>query len=290
LSRLLICAVVLISVTTLAARPLQGAVVTLGGVNHVGYLSISGINTEEVQPNSGLPGSKNLQYPHYFNPNLGTTGLWDFVVAERLSSTSVYAEESNFAVIGKNITDANFSSTNLGQINFGQPLTGVGQEMVVLTPSDFALNFSELSPLTYNAFRNSNNEFSWDYVAESIAIGSPVSLTYQNGVLTSIDGSLNLGLSVRLLGNDALKFRLGDSNGPIATFDGTLSFSSDRFAFAIDESQDVFSAFGTLEDVRMVFNRRGTLDGVTAVPEPTSALLVVTSAVALLRRRRRKFV
>jgi hypothetical protein len=254
----------------------QAEIVSLSGTDHVGYLSASGINTELVQPNSGLPGSKALQYPYYFDPMRGTNGLWDFVVAERLSSASTYVEQSSFSVLGKSVTDSNFGSTNFGQINFSQPVGGVGQEIISIAATDLNLNLLELSPRTYNAFRNSNNEFNWDYTIESLSLATPLNLTYQNGVLSSIDGSLAIGLAIRLAGNDSLKFKTGSSTGPVASFDGNLVFAGNTFAFAIDETQNVSTAFGDLDNIRLAFTRSGSISSVSTIPEPTSGVLLLT--------------
>ncbi|MEM9883548.1 MAG: PEP-CTERM sorting domain-containing protein [Planctomycetota bacterium] len=266
--------------------------ISLSGNDHTGYLSLSGVNNEGVEPESGLPGSKNLGMPFFFDTNQGTAGLWNYIVAVPLSGDSVYAEESTPGVTagGKGINHAQFSSTTFGSIDYdNSSLTGIGTETISLNTSNVNLDLAAFGPLNqvYGA-TNPNNEFAWDYVIETQAISSSgLELTFTGGQLTSIDGGLDVGIAVRFLGNDALKFlelNAPTSPGPVATYDGSLDFVGDQFVFDVDITQDVSSALGDLANTRLVFNRSGSI---SAVPEPTSLLLTLAGAIGVVSRRRR---
>lgn len=266
--------------------------ITLGGDDHTGYLSLSGVNNEPVEPESGLPGSKDLGMPFFFDSTQGTAGLWNYIVAVPLSGDSIYAEEVTFGVTagGKGVNHAQFASTTFGSIDFDDSvLTGSGTETLNFDASDVNLDLSPFGPRN-EAYgpTNPNNEFNWDYVVESQSISSPeLVLTFESGQLTSIDGALEIGIAVRFGGNDGAKFREAGTSafaGPIETYDGLLTFAGDQFAFDVDVTQDVSSFLGQLTGTRLVFNRSGSI---TAVPEPTSLGLTLVGVVGLVSRRRR---
>lgn len=257
------------------------ATIGLSGNDHTGYLSYANVNNEATEPN-GQNGAKNFDYPYYFDSN---QGLYVVIAAEPLSTASVYAEESTFTVLNKDVTDVDFGSSNFGTITYDEGLlSGSGVETLSLGANAFDIDLTDFSPL--GSPRNVNNEFAWDYVIETQSIGATVpELTFNNGVLTGINGQLNVGVAVRFFGNDFAKFQV-EGGGAVATFDGTLTFAGDQFVFDIDETQNVQSFLGALSDTRLVFNRQGSIAAV--VPEPSSAVLLIGAALGWSLQRRRR--
>lgn len=262
-----------------AAGQAKAVDVPLSGTGHTGYLSFSGLQTEQTEPKT--PGGKDFDYPYYLNTNYP---LYDMVVAEPLSADSVYAEEAANTVLGKTITDADFGDSSFGSISYdGLSLTGVGSETVSVSADDVTLDLTMFSPL-YSP-RNIDNEFAWDYVVETQSLASPsLDLSFTEGALTGIDGELEIGVSVRFLGSIAFQ----DGAGGVLTYDGTLVFSGGDFEFDVEVVQDAVTALGPVTDTWLVFNRSGGISAV--VPEPASlALASLASTVALgaVRSRRR---
>ncbi|MEM7453203.1 MAG: hypothetical protein AAF456_02500 [Planctomycetota bacterium] len=267
-----------------------GDLVSLSGAGHNGYLSLSGVNTEGVEPESGQPGSKNLDMPFYFDPSRGASGLWVYLVGTPLSSQSVYAEESDPSLSGfggKSVTHSMFGHSSFGNIDYDpSAITGVGQETISLFESDFQIDLSSFSPRNeFYGATNPDNEFNWDYVVETLGFsGAAPTMTFDDGKLVSIDGSIDVGLAVRFAGLDAAKFRTGSASGPVATYDGTLTFSGSTFSFDVDETQSVFTLLGEIDNTRLVFNRSGRIAG---IPEPGSFILLTGLFVLAAGRRSR---
>lgn len=255
------------------SSPAQIQTLNLQTVNGTGGVYITNVNNEAVEPNSGLPGSKNFDYPYYFDPNQGTGGLYVVIVAEQLSATTTYAfEEANFTIENKTVTDPDFGVFSFGQLSWDASLlTGSGTEFLGPGLFSLTLDLSAFSPL--NSPRNVNNEFAWDYAATATN-PTGTGLTFTDGVLSSVDFTADIAVSVRLLGNPGLAFA--------NTYDGSVTFAGDSFVFDVDVTQDNASAFGTLTDTHLVFDAAGNMP----VPEPTSALLLLGAATGLTLARR----
>lgn len=253
-----------------------------------GSLYLSNINNETVEPNSGLPGSKNSDYPYYFD---SSQGLWVFIADEQLSAgTSYIFEETNFTVLKNGATDNDFGIFDVGDISYDDSLlTGSGIE--VLAPGDFTLTLdgSDFSPL-FSPRKDtglpgggaSSNEFAWDY---DIASSSPsgTGLTFVNGHISSIDFTANIAVTPRFFGNPNPPFAFGSS------YDGTVTFSGAGFVFDVDVIQDNTSALGALSDTHLVFNAAGNISSV--VPEPSTyagILGLVTLVFCIFRKQKRR--
>lgn len=269
------------------AFPAQAATVSLTGSNSGGYLAFDRFNNEVVEPNSGLPGSKDFDYPYYFDPSLGSSGLWVMLVADKLSADSIYPQESQFTVYNKTVTDADFSISNIGSVSFADGLlSGVGQEVIGTDQLTLTLSDSDYSPLPKP--RNVDNEFAWTYTLTPSNLQG-AGLTFLDGVLTSIDFVADLKVDVNFLGNTAPPFRMT----PGFSQSNALTFSGGSFAFSFDVVQTQNSALGVIENPRLVLNRFGSVDQVTPVPEPSTYLLMLAGVGVLaigssVRARRRR--
>lgn len=273
-----------LSLTSIAllTAPLVAATRTidLAGDDHTGYLSMSNVKnwSTEAGAQAGLP-----DYPYYFNPGAGSGGadIWTSLVAEPLSAFSTYVEESSFTVQNKTITDVDFSTRSSGAISFDDAgITGQGTETVAASALTFNFNKMGFSP--FNSPHNAGSGFGnagWDYVINASNVAG-TGLTFTDGLLTSIDLTADIAVQVRFGGNASLAWA--------STYDGTLTFNGDSFAFNVNVFQDNLTPFGTFTDTRLVFNRGGTIGQVGSlfVPEPASALMLAMAAVAMIRRRR----
>jgi hypothetical protein len=261
----------------------QTTSVPLAGNNHTGYLALAGVKSFSTMPATSGTGNNVSLFPFYQE---GTT--WRTIVAEPLSAASVYPQESSFSVMNKSITDADFTSTNLGSFTHVSSLvTGIGTEVVPAAALSLTVNAADFSPFptVANGGHNTGSgfgNFAWDYVITPSNLQGN-GLTYENGVLISIDVTANIGVLPRFRNQE------GTTILPFANdYDGTVTFSSNGFQFNLDVTQDVGSAFGTFEDTRMTFNRAGSINAVVPVPEPAWLLggLVALMAVQLRKPRR----
>ncbi|MEM1226488.1 MAG: hypothetical protein AAGJ40_12375 [Planctomycetota bacterium] len=270
----------LLSLSYLVEGDACAATIGLSGNDHTGYFALSGVNTEDVEPESGLPGSKNLDTPFFFNTN---AGIWDYIVAVPLITTNDYSAFST-SVSGNGINDPNFSQSDFGSISYNASgLTNVGPESLGFTAGDVNLDLFDFGPANAGIYglHNPGNEFAWDFAVESLSAQGSPTLMFQDGDLISIDGVFDVGLAVRLGTSDLGKF-LTVANGPVATYDGTLTFAGDQFAFAIDSSQDVFAPFfGQLTGTRLFANRSGTISAAVAIPEPSALITLVFASVMI---------
>lgn len=286
----------LISLSMGIAFPVSAASLSLSGTDHTGYAAALGVNPEfngftddpSTISNPNNPHKPSAGMPYYYDT---TKNMWTWLVTTPLSSSNDYSGLGIGTVRGTASNDVNFGTTNFGSLTYddGHPATGT----ITIPASAFAFNLADLGPM--NAFYGrtnyntaSNNEFNWDYAVYT-ATGN-VDLTFTNGVISSIDGTLNIGVAIRFLGMDAGAFASNPDfwmQAIPATYDGTLTFSGDTFAFDVDEEIPlVYSALGNLTNTRLVINRTGTIDGVSPVPEPSVALLGFLGSLALLRRKR----
>ncbi|MEM9703434.1 MAG: PEP-CTERM sorting domain-containing protein, partial [Planctomycetota bacterium] len=191
--------------------------------------------------------------------------------------------------------DADFNLSDVGTIDFDSSLlTGFGTE--IIAPGDLTLNLdaSEFNP--QNRTKLNDADFGFD-PSDPLGTVNPegrsnrnesalfagrlsltptnltgTGLTFQDGVLTSIDMDADVNLT----------------NGLI-NVDGGLTFSGTDFAFDIDDVQTT----GFARNVRTLLNRTATLDAVgtfsvAAVPEPgTMALCGLAGFGGLVVRRRK---
>ena len=234
-----------------------------------GGIYLTNVNNEEFEPNT--PSGKDFDYPYYFD---AIQGLWVVIASEPLNASYTYAyEEANFTVKNKTETAANPGSFSIGQVSWDDALlSGSGVEFLGF--SDFTLNLdgADFSPI--NSPRNVNNEFAWDY-GISVASFTSGQLTFIDGTLSSIDIDADIEVTPQFLGNPALGFT--------NSYDGTVAFSGNSFAFAVDVIQNNGSALGGLTDTHLVFDAAGSLVG---VPEPAATVVVfgLTAWLALFRR------
>ncbi|MEO1527277.1 MAG: PEP-CTERM sorting domain-containing protein [Planctomycetota bacterium] len=248
--------------------------VTLSGNDHRGFLSASGFKNwgTEAEALAGLP---DYAYAEI------APGLWTSIVAEPLSASSVYAEENSVSVQNKVVTDSDFATRSSGTIEYDATLlSGTGSEMIGASDLNVLIDAAAFSPLnsTHNAGSGFGNA-GWDYMISISNLGG-AGLAFNEGSLISIDLTADVSVLPRFGGNPALAFD--------RTFDGTLTFSGDQFAFDVDVTQDVGTPFGMFTDARLVFNRSGTIATVSAIPEPGIVLPLSLAAVCGLGRRRRR--
>lgn len=274
----------------------QAASVALSGSDASGYLAFSGYNNEFGGPDNYGGAEKNFQYPYFYNPN---KGYWEVIVAEKLSADASYAQEAEFEVLGKTITDADFAEFNVGSINYDEALlSGIGTENIAVEDLSLAIDTADFDPI--NGERNANatvaNEFAWTYtIAASNLTGG--GLTFTDGVLTNID--LQADLAVEVLLNNLPTLALDwdtDGNGVYGddlTQAASLSISGNQLAFNFDQITDGDSFFGSFEDARLAITRAGTIDAVAVseVPVPAAAWLFMSALsglVAVGRQRKNK--
>ncbi|MEM6472242.1 MAG: hypothetical protein AAF802_21960 [Planctomycetota bacterium] len=250
----------------------QGAVVELVGDDHHGYLSASGFKNWETEAAAvaGLP-----DYAYY---QVGPD-LWTSIVSEPLSATSIYAEESSFEVFNKTITDPDFQTRSSGSIEYDESLiTGVGVETIGIANLTVMVDGAAFSPL--NSPHNAGGGFGnagWDYVI-SISDVSGAGISFFDGTVQSID----------LTADVSVLPRFGGSFEFDGTYDGTLQIQGDQFQFDVDVTRDVGTIFGDFTGTRLVFNRGGTIAGVSAIPEPSMALPLALALVSVVGGRRRR--
>ncbi|MEM7083144.1 MAG: dockerin type I domain-containing protein [Pseudomonadota bacterium] len=227
--------------------------VALSGTDGTGFISLSELNNEVVEPNTDQPGSKQFDYPYYFDAN---SGLYVMLVAEPLSEASVYAEEAIFTVENKTITDADFGFFDFGLMSYDDALvSATGQSIVGPSDLTFELDGTDVSPIF--GPRNPNNEFGWSYRL-SVANVTGSGLTFEGGQLVSID----------LLGDIVVSVFFADQFEitPPFTESGSFRIAGNQLVFDLDQTQDLTTPLGLISDSRMVFNRSGTIEGI-ALPD-----------------------
>ncbi len=279
--RPLFAATLLVSVVA----PARAALLNLSGTGHTGYAASLGINPEPngfiedpfTIVNPANPSKSHYGMPYYFDTR---TNYWSWLVTTPLSSSNDYSSLGVGVVRGTASDDPSFGATNFGTLTYddGHPLNGT----LTVTSSAFSFDLSGLSPVNTAYNTSSNNEFAWGYGIHS-ASGS-IDLVFTDGVLTGLFGTLDIGAAVRAFGVPGFEMMMPGGGG-VATYDGTLTFSGNTFAFDVDEEIPLVSSpLGNLSYTRLVINRTGTIAGV--VPEPSTMLLGATGILALLRRRR----
>lgn len=246
------------------AIPTFAATLYLNGTDGSGFLSLSGVNSESVEPNTAEPGSKEIDYPYYLD---SASNVYEIIVAEPLSSGSTYQEESSQSVVNKSVTDADFGDFSLGTITYDAGLVSrSGTSVIAASEITLALDAGEFDPL--NTDRNVNNEFAWTYQINAQNLGGD-GLTFVDGILTDIDLVADIHVDVFFLGQPNLAMTPGFS-APAA-----LRIEGDRIRFSLDQTEDQQSPLGSLDGPRLTISRTGTFDGIGTTPlKPTSRTII----------------
>lgn len=255
----------------------------LTGSNATGYLAVTGVNTESVEPNSGLPGSKTFDYPYYFDSDIG---LWDILIAEKLSAASVY-EQDSLPVLNKTVTDADFASAIVGEIEFDDTLVNASGVSIV-SPANLLITLSDSDYSPKPKPRNVNNEFNWTYQITASNIQG-TGLTFIDGELTAIDLQADIQVDMWFNGQEAFALTPGFFQA------SALSINGNEFEFNLNVVETQNSPLGQLDDVQMVFNRAGVIDQVIAseevvedVPIPPAFLAALAVLLGWLGQKRIK--
>jgi len=256
---------------SLYAVPAYSAIqsIDLAGDDHTGYLSASNVKNwgSEAAALAGLPNYA------YFEVS---PGLWTSIVAEPLSASSVYAEESipGFTVLNKSITESDFATLSSGTIDYDDAgLTGSGTEVVGVSDITVTVDGAAFSPLNSpNNFGSGAGNAGWTYAITASGL-TGTGLTFEDGALSSAD--LIADISIELLFNGTLAFE--------ETYDGTLAVSGDQFSFDVNVTQDNTAPFlGSFSDTQIIFNRSGSI---AAIPEPGSAFAMLGIGWLLMKRK-----
>ncbi|MEN1680584.1 MAG: hypothetical protein AAGJ46_13425 [Planctomycetota bacterium] len=290
----------------------HAATVSLAGGNADGYLAIVGFNQEGNTTLDAISrdptDAKFFDYPAYVNPTNAANIFIMSVEPYRFGLT--YPDPLHLPIGGGALEsvgtlqpagtpgatfieavteDADFAETDIGGLDFNPSvLSAVGVEVVPPTALSFNLNSSEFqstnrtdltstpsdTPPFGPSGRTNFNEFANN---PEIVASNPTGtgLTFVDGVLTSIDLTVDVVVNTRQVGFGGAGF-----NGAA----GSLTFSGNSFAFDVDDVVGGFFAS------RILLNRSGTVDAVGAltVPEPTSVTFALLVTAATASRRRRK--
>ena len=277
----------------------SAASVDLAGTDADGYLAIAGFNQESgvlTDISRDTADAKFFDYPAYANPDGSERYFVMSVEPYRFGldyPDPLHPAGGGFQSVGalqpvgtpgatfiEAVTeDADFESTDIGQIDFDSALlTGVGAEFI--GPGDLTLLLDGAEFTSKNrdpSFqgganqaadgRSNNNEFAND-VTFVPGIASGTGLTYVDGVLQSIDLVVPVEVSTGQIAFGGAGFAAN----------GTLTFSGNTFAFDVDEVTSGFFAS------RVILNRSGVISAV--VPEPTSVALLMVGGLACHFRQR----
>lgn len=272
--------------------------VDLGGLA-TGYLAVANFKNSGTQDGIENKNGNNNGLPGYANYRMAN-GNYTAIIASPQSTTSDYSAFASFSSgtfggapisINNQInSDANFSTMSAGRINYdNQLITGVGTETIPVSALTFDFNTYEWDGITQNGYNtNTGTSFISPFsTVDSIyndgggAGNAPLiyklsvsnlqggGLTFQNGVLTSMDFTANLAVAAAAAQFPTLT----------ATFNGTLTGSGLGYQFNVADTKSIF----IIQNAHMLMNRSGTA---SVVPEPTSAALAGLASLVLLRRRR----
>lgn len=275
----------------------SAASVDLAGTNADGYLAIAGFNQEGgvlTDISRDTANAKFFDYPAYANPDGSDRYFVMSVEPYRFGldyPEPLHPAGGGFQSVGalqpagtpgatfiEAVTeDADFQSTDIGQIDFDSALlTGVGTEFIGPDDVTLVLDGAEFTSKNRDPGfqgganqapdgRSNNNEFANDVtLLPGVATGT--GLTYVNGVLQSIDLVVPVEVSTGQIAFGGAGF----------TANGTLTFAENTFEFDVDEVTGGFFAS------RVILNRSGVISAV--VPEPTGVVLLVVGGIACLWR------
>lgn len=291
------------------------ASVNLSGSDADGYFAIVGFNAEPITEPSTIPTDpKFFDYPRYDDPQNIDNEPEDPVIVFFMSvepyrfnlsypnplhptGPGVFEDVESSFTEGLS-EDADFSQFNIGTITYDEnDITGVGQEVIdaaninmSLSGADFrSTNRTDLpgtmedvppfGPEGRTNFNEFANTVSLDW---SNITGN--GLTFQDGVLVSIDFSVTVSLNVT-----QAAFNGTILEGIPSTVTGNLNFSGNTFQFEIDEQ----TTLGSIPDIRLILNRTGTIDAVqssgpaqAAVPIPFYVIVICFMLFAGIGLRR----
>lgn len=257
------------------AGGVQAATIDLASDDGTGYLALS-----SVKSSTSAEAAEAWNFPYYLEES---TGIYRSIAAIPLSADSVYAEESEFTVLGKDVTSSDFNTMSAGSVSFDDSLLlGSGVETVATADLTLVVDGDGFSP--YMSDYNSGTglgDFAFHYTITTSNI-SGNGLTFVDGQLTSVD--LDADVSVAVDFGNIEAFAWDDS------YDGSLSISGADYAFDLDVSQPNVTPLAPLESTRMVFNRSGSIAAVTPVPEASSYAMMLCGLLfsGVVARRRRK--
>lgn len=260
----------------------------LSGVDADGYLATVNLNQEGNQTLDNIdrnPGNaKFYDYPAFVNPDQPDNIYIMYVEPYRFGldyPDPLYPDENGVLVsvaplrpiedaglpdttfIDAATEDADFSIFNVGSIEFdADAVSTVGVDVVV--PEDLTITLdgtefqstnrvellpgADAPPFGPEGRSNRNEAANIVSITQTGASGS--GLTFTDGVLTEI--ALTLGVDVEARG---VAFPAGF--GLVAS--GTMTITGDQLEFHVD---DLSELPGIASDVRLILNRRGTVDAV----------------------------
>lgn len=228
-------------------------IIQLAGDDHAGYLSMSCLKNwgSASFAAQGLP-----DYPYFFKPDaFGGQGAWTSIVAEPLSPHSDYPEGDDAEIFNTSILDADFSTRPIGQLQFEDArLANVGTEFVPASEVTVVVDGPAFSPInsTHN-FGSGVGNAGWDYTVEVTNL-TGAGVVLDDGIAVAVDLVGDVSVTVRFLG-------IADGAFP-ETYDGSVRFGANRFAFDVDVTQDNVTLLGPVFDTRLVFNRSGTIESI----------------------------
>lgn len=237
-----------------AAAPGGTQTLSLAGTDHSGHISMSCLKNwiTSAQAAAGLP-----DYPYFEKPEaFGGQGVWTSLVAEPLSPSAVYPESADFTVFNTSVDDMEaYNERNIGWLEYDDtPLTGAGIETVPVSLISIVVDGAAFSPInsTHNAGGGLGNA-GWDYLVScSNLTGSGI--TFRDGFPISLDIQADVSVTVRF-------GAIPGGELPVPYL-GTVAMTGNEFAFDVDVTQDNDTPLEAVEDTRLVFNRRGTVDAV----------------------------
>lgn len=288
----IICAFAILPVISHAAS------FQLTGNDATGALNLVGFDNEINEPSATPPSSQTTGSSHGFpyfqyvyhpdNPDSFNDyeGLWSIIVGSHTVIDAAYYEsvlvkagmspdilDDISLTVGTTVAHPNPANFNLGTLGFDESLlTGSGLE--ILAPNQFTLGLIR-DDYSFNVLNEDTTPGSWvgypyfywgvDDYSFNVSGMSGTGLTFLDGELSSMDFVVDFEI-VSPLDPDP--------------WEGTLTFAGNEWTYDVNDSNATF--FG---DMHILMDRSGTLD-LSAIPEPSTGLLMLlASSVFALRRR-----
>ena len=241
--------------TTINAYFVNTGVIPLRGINARGYMGLSNLRSGVSCYSAGM--TSNSPYPCYeVNDVNGYRAR--YIVAEPLSSSSVYNEEKDSPVVNRSrvVSDMDFGQFNLGRIIYNPAwIRGYGVEIIPASAISIQIDASEFSPM--NKQRNFNNEYNWNY---RITTGNlkGEGLRFVNGRLTQISLVSDIWVDAYMGGNNQGRFLWYTPSRSL--FQGNaLRISNSSLRFVFDQTQNaVVPNMGT-QNMRVTITRSGAI-------------------------------